>query len=216
MASLPKGTRRYDEIARSQSRRSFFAERFAERLGKGKNVVFSAQFYQQSTNDCAVSSIREATGKSEAFMKLEDEIKQTKPFQDEFQKLEVNLIYTFHWLQARAQERLNGADITLQQYNILRILRGQYPKPATIMLLKERMLDRQCDASRLVERLVQKNLVSRAVCPSDRRKVDVLITQKGLDLLKTLDKRESFLKKRATLTESEAQTLNALLDKMRG
>lgn len=149
-------------------------------------------------------------------MRLEDEIKQTKPFQDEFQKLEVNLIYTFHWLQARVAERLEGTDITLQQYNILRILRGQYPNPATIVLLKERMLDRECDASRLVDRLVQKALVSRTLCPDDRRKVDVLITQKGLDLLKMIDKRESFLKKHATLTESEMQTLNALLDKLRG
>ncbi len=149
-------------------------------------------------------------------MRLEDEIKQTKPFQDEFQKLEVNLIYTYHWLQARVEERLNGTELTLQQYNILRILRGQYPNPATIMLLKERMLDRECDASRLVDRLVQKALVSRTMCPNDRRKVDVLITQKGLELLKIIDRRESFLKKHATLTETELQTLNALLDKLRG
>ncbi len=149
-------------------------------------------------------------------MRLEDEIKQTKPFQDEYQKAEVNLIYTYHWLQARAAERLNSTDLTLQQYNILRILRGQYPNPATIMLLKERMLDRECDASRLVDRLVQKALVSRTMCPHDRRKVDVLITQKGLDLLKRIDQRESYLKKHATLTESELQTLNALLDKLRG
>ncbi len=149
-------------------------------------------------------------------MRLEDEIKQTKPFQDEFQKVEVNLIYTYHWLQARVEERLNGIDITLQQYNILRILRGQYPNPATIVLLKERMLDRECDASRLVDRLVQKSLVSRTLCPKDRRKVDVLITQKGLDLLKLIDQRESFLKQHATLSEAEAKTLNALLDKLRG
>lgn len=149
-------------------------------------------------------------------MRLEDEIKQTKPFQDEFHKLEVNLIYTYHWMQARLEERLNGADITLQQYNILRILRGQYPNPATVMLLKERMLDRECDASRLVDRLVQKALVSRTLCPNDRRKVDVLITQKGLDLLKMIDQRESFLKKHASLSEHELQSLNALLDKLRG
>ncbi len=84
------------------------------------------------------------------------------------------------------------------------------------MLLKERMLDRQCDASRLVERLVQKGLVSRTPCPNDRRKVNVLITPKGLDLLKTIDPRESFLEKYATLTETDAKTMNALLDKMRG
>ncbi|MFQ3597786.1 MAG: MarR family transcriptional regulator [Chloroherpetonaceae bacterium] len=149
-------------------------------------------------------------------MRLEDEIKQTKPFQDEFQKAEVNLIYTYHWLQARVEERLIGAGITLQQYNILRILRGQYPNPATIMLLKERMLDRECDASRLVDRLVQKSLVSRTMCPNDRRKVDVLITQKGLNLLKMIDQRDSFLKKHATLTEPELQILNAMLDKLRG
>lgn len=149
-------------------------------------------------------------------MRLEDEIKQTKPFQDEFQKAEVNLIYTYHWLQGHATERLSGTDITLQQYNILRILRGQYPNPATIRLLKERMLDRKCDASRLVDRLVQKALVSRTLCFQDRRKVDVRITQKGLDLLKMIDQRESFLKKHATLSEHELQSLNALLDKLRG
>ncbi|MFN3561658.1 MAG: MarR family winged helix-turn-helix transcriptional regulator [Chloroherpetonaceae bacterium] len=149
-------------------------------------------------------------------MKLEDEIKQTKPFQDEFHKVEVNLIYTYHWLQSHAQERLNGTDITLQQYNILRILRGQYPNPATIVLLKERMLDRECDASRLVDRLVQKALVSRTICSHDRRKVNVLITQKGLALLKLIDQRENFLKQHATLSEAEAKTLNALLDKLRG
>ncbi|MGQ9805055.1 MAG: MarR family winged helix-turn-helix transcriptional regulator [Chlorobiales bacterium] len=149
-------------------------------------------------------------------MRLEDEIKQTKPFQDEFQKAEVNLIYTYHWLQRHAIERLKGTDLTLQQYNILRILRGQYPNPATIMLLKERMLDRECDASRLVDRLVQKSLVSRTLCANDRRKVDVLITQKGLDVLKMIDQRESFLKRHGTLSEPELQTLNALLDKLRG
>lgn len=149
-------------------------------------------------------------------MRLEDEIKQTKLFQDEFQKAEVNLIYTYHWLQGHATERLSGTDITLQQYNILRILRGQYPNPATIMLLKECMLDRKCDASRLVDRLVQKALVSRTLCFQDRRKVDVRITQKGLDLLKMIDQRESFLKKHATLSEHELQSLNALLDKLRG
>jgi DNA-binding MarR family transcriptional regulator len=154
--------------------------------------------------------------KESRFMKLEDEIKQTKPFRDEFQKLEVNLVFTFHWLQARAAVLLADTDITLQQYNILRILRGQHPKPATIMLLKERMLDRECDASRLVDRLVQKELVSRETCPDDRRKVDVLITEKGLALLKTLDKRSSFIESHNTLSEAEATALNALLDKLRG
>lgn len=149
-------------------------------------------------------------------MKLEDEIKQTKPFRDEFQKLEVNLVFTYHWLQARVAVLLSETDITLQQYNILRILRGQYPNPATIMLLKERMLDRECDASRLVDRLVQKDLVSREICPDDRRKVDVLITQKGLDLLKTIDKRSSFIQSHNTISETEAANLNLLLDKLRG
>ncbi|RFM23369.1 MAG: MarR family transcriptional regulator [Candidatus Thermochlorobacter aerophilum] len=149
-------------------------------------------------------------------MRLEDEIKQ-KSFRCPYQKLQVNLIYTFHWLIPKLQEQFKGSGITMQQYNVLRILRGQFPKPSSLMLLKERMMDKQSDVSRLVSRLVSKGLVKRETCAHDRRKLDVLITKKGLALLEKLDPKvraaEAHLK---TLTPSEAEMLNHLLDKLRG
>lgn len=149
-------------------------------------------------------------------MRLEDEIKQ-ESFRNEFHKLAVNLIYTHSWLVSKIQAILSEFDITPQQFNILRILRGQHPSPASITLLKERMLDKMSDASRLVDRLIQKGLVERKVCTFDRRKVDVIITDKGLKLLEEIDKTneetDSYLK---NLTLNEAKKLNELLDKLRG
>jgi len=149
-------------------------------------------------------------------MKLEDEIKQSS-FRNEYHKLAVNLIFTHSWLMSKIYELLDEYDLTPQQFNLLRILRGQYPKPASITLLKERMLDKMSDASRLVERLLAKGLVERKICPEDRRKVDVVITKKGLKLLEKIDKTDNemdnYLK---NLSEVEAKKLNELLDKLRG
>jgi len=102
----------------------------------------------------------------------------------------------------------------MPQFNLLRILRGQYPKPATINLLIERMLDKTSNASRLVDKLEAKNLVTRKQCPNDRRTVDVLITQAGLDLLSRMDE-EDIYQAINNLTEPEARQLNLLLDKIR-
>lgn len=149
-------------------------------------------------------------------MKLEDEIKQSS-FRNEYHKLAVNIIFTHSWLMSKIYELLDEYDLTPQQFNLLRILRGQYPKPASITLLKERMLDKMSDASRLVERLLAKGLVERKICPEDRRKVDVVITKKGLKLLEKIDKTDNemdnYLK---NLSEVEAKKLNELLDKLRG
>ncbi|MDW8018763.1 MAG: MarR family transcriptional regulator [Chloroherpetonaceae bacterium] len=149
-------------------------------------------------------------------MRLEDEIKQ-KTFRCPYQKLQVNLVYTFHWLIPKIQAKLKGSGITMQQYNLLRILRGQYPNPSSLTLLKERMLDKESDVSRLVSRLVAKGLVVRKECQADRRKLDLLITKKGLALLEKLDPKiddaESLFK---TITPQEATALNDLLDKLRG
>ncbi|MDF1612713.1 MAG: MarR family transcriptional regulator [Stygiobacter sp.] len=149
-------------------------------------------------------------------MKLEKEIKQSK-FRNEFHKLAVNIFYSYSWLLNLQTNLFKNFNITSNQYNILRILRGQYPNAATVNLLRERMIDKMSDASRLVERLRQKGLVKRGLCKSDRRRVDVIITEKGLNLLKEIDqlnkKYDAFFK---NLTESEAETLNKLLDKMRG
>lgn len=150
-------------------------------------------------------------------MKLEDEIKQNTPFKDEFTKLAVNILYTHGWLSNLHSEVLKEYCITEQQYNILRILRGQHPNPASINLLKERMLDKMSDASRLVDRLITKELVERKMCPNDRRKAEVIITGKGLNLLKSSDKLEEEQKKIfKNLSHEEAKILNDLLDKMRG
>ncbi|PIW70225.1 MAG: MarR family transcriptional regulator [Ignavibacteriales bacterium CG12_big_fil_rev_8_21_14_0_65_30_8] len=149
-------------------------------------------------------------------MKIEEEIKQ-KHFKSEYHKAIVNIIFTYNWLIKNHVEILKPFDITLQQYNILRILRGQYPNPSTIKLMKERMLDRMSDCSRIVEKLVKKGLVERNLCKEDRRNVDVLITKNGLALLKKLDKKfETIDKDLIHLNTSEVKTLNTLLDKLRG
>lgn len=149
-------------------------------------------------------------------MKLEEEIKQ-KNFKDEHHKLAVNIIYTHGWLLNNQAQFFKKFGVTGSQYNILRILRGQYPSPASINLLKERMLDKMSDASRLVERLKSKELVEREICPKDRRKVEVKITEKGMDLLKEMDRIEDqFGKILKGIKSGEAKILNDLLDRLRG
>ncbi|MEJ5306513.1 MAG: MarR family transcriptional regulator [Ignavibacteria bacterium] len=149
-------------------------------------------------------------------MRLEDEIKQSS-FRNEYHKLAVNIIYTHSWLMNKIYELLDEYDLTPQQFNLLRILRGQYPQPASISLLKERMLDKMSDASRLVERLISKGLAERNICPEDRRKAEVKITKKGLKLLEKIDaandEMDNYLK---NLSAQEAKQLNYLLDKLRG
>ncbi|MBM4167008.1 MAG: MarR family transcriptional regulator [Ignavibacteria bacterium] len=150
-------------------------------------------------------------------MKLEDEILQTKPFASEREKLAVNLIFTTTWLASFQRDFLKEYSISEQQYNILRILRGQHPKAATINFLKERMLDKMSDASRLVDRLLKKEFVVRCTCHHDRRAVNVGISKKGLALLKQIDKKRIALEKfLSNLSDKETLLLNVLLDKLRG
>lgn len=149
-------------------------------------------------------------------MRLEEEIKQ-KSFRNEYHKLAVNILYTHGWLQTFNTQFLQKYQITPQQYNILRILRGQHPNPASINLLKERMLDKMSDVSRLVERLRVKGLLERSTCENDRRKSDVVITEAGLNLLKEIDTFDvEFDDLFANVSPSEAKTINNLLDKIRG
>ncbi|MFD2245811.1 MarR family winged helix-turn-helix transcriptional regulator [Pontibacter ruber] len=148
-------------------------------------------------------------------MKIEDEIKQGT-FKNPYQKAYINLVYTSGWLQQQQSVLFKPFGITLPQFNILRILRGQYPKPATISLLIERMLDKTSNASRIVDKLEAKGLVTRKQCPEDRRTVDVLITEQGLELLAKMDNQEGGTGTGITnLTEEEAQELSRLLDKIR-
>ena len=148
-------------------------------------------------------------------MRIEEEIKQ-QVFKSEYQKAYINLIYTAGYVEQQQAEIFKPYGITLPQYNILRILRGQHPKPATVNLLIDRMLDKTSNASRIVDKLVLKGLVSRTQCEHDRRTVDVLISKAGLDLLARIDKEsDSIHTGMHKLTEAEAQHLNQLLDKIR-
>lgn len=148
-------------------------------------------------------------------MKLEDEIQQKK-FKSEEQKLMINLLYTSNWLTSKNDSFFKNCDITTQQYNVLRILRGQHPNPCSIKLIKERMLDRMSDASRIVDKLNKKKLLIRRECPNDRRSVDVLITDKGLELLQSLDYiDDTSIQILSALSPEEINTLNTLLDKLR-
>jgi DNA-binding MarR family transcriptional regulator len=149
-------------------------------------------------------------------MKIEDEIKQST-FKNEYQKAFINLIYTSNFLQQAHAALFKPFGVTLPQYNILRILRGQHPKPATINLLIDRMLDKTSNASRIVDKLEAKELVTRKQCQDDRRTVDVLITKKGLDLLDEMDNKVDAQQFAGVtnLSESDAQELNKILDKIR-
>ncbi|WP_317233057.1 MULTISPECIES: MarR family winged helix-turn-helix transcriptional regulator [Pontibacter] len=148
-------------------------------------------------------------------MKIEDEIKQSA-FKSEYHKAYINLLYTSNWLEQEQSNLFKPFGVTLPQYNVLRILRGQHPKPATVSLLIERMLDKTSNASRIVDKLEAKELVTRKQCPNDRRTVDVLITDKGLALLKEMDTLDGGSKTGIrNLTEQETTELNRLLDKIR-
>lgn len=149
-------------------------------------------------------------------MELEKEIQQ-KYFKSEAHKVGVNIIYTFNWLASFHSEHLKKHCLTSQQFNVLRILRGQHPNFATVKMIRERMLDKMSDASRIVEKLRLKNLVDRQIDPADRRACNVMITKKGLDLLQKIDEDDvNFENHFASLSNDEMKQLNHLLDKLRG
>ncbi|WP_310395117.1 MarR family transcriptional regulator [Hymenobacter sp.] len=148
-------------------------------------------------------------------MRIEDEIKQPI-FRDDYQKAHINLVFTAGWLQLRQAVAFKPFGLTLPQFNILRILRGQHPLPATVALLIDRMLDKTSNASRIVDRLEEKQLVTRTVCPANRRAVDIRITSTGLDLLNRIEQAGVTQSSCITrLSEAETHQLNALLDKIR-
>jgi DNA-binding MarR family transcriptional regulator len=148
-------------------------------------------------------------------MKIEDEIIQPK-FRNAHQKAIINLIFTSNWLTSKQQEFLKPFGITGQQFNILRILRGQQSKSISGTAIKARMLDKNSDVSRLLDRLGAKGLIEKKTSPSDRRATDVLITQKGLEILDAIDKKQLEADAILFLTEEEATQLSNLLDKSRG
>ena len=144
-----------------------------------------------------------------------EDIIQQKKFTDDYHRAMVGVSYLYNVIDYIQQQLFKNYDITPQQFNALRILRGQYPKPAMVGLIKERMIDRNSDASRIVERLRKANFVERVTCENDRRAVDVVITEKGLALLKKLDPIVNTINDPLkTLDATEIAELNAMLDKI--
>ncbi len=147
-------------------------------------------------------------------MSIDDKIQQTK-FRSEYHRLLANLTYNYLRIHSEQQYVLKTFKVTFQQFNVLSILRGQSPHPANLLLVKERMVDRSSDVSRIIERLVKKRLVHRSTCSQDRRQVDLVITGEGLDLLAAIDRQyDKFEQSVSRLSLEEARLLNALLDKL--
>jgi DNA-binding MarR family transcriptional regulator len=148
-------------------------------------------------------------------MSLEEDIKQVR-FNSEYQKLMLNIFYTSNWLGLKHSQLMKEYGLTGPQFNILRILRGQKGKPLSVNALIERMLDKSSNASRIVDKLEEKKLVLRKVCPNDRRQVEVTITAEGLQLLKQLDapmnEMEDLVK---GISLEDAKLLNQLLEQIR-
>jgi DNA-binding MarR family transcriptional regulator len=147
-------------------------------------------------------------------MSIEEDILQSK-FRNEYQKGVINLIYTYNWMNEKMKLLFDREKITAQQFNILRILRGA-GKPISTLQIRQRMLDKMSDTSRIVDRLVIKGLVKKNTCANDKRLVDVLITEKGKKLLEKIDQYENDMDAIfGSLSETEVKTLNNLLDKIR-
>ncbi len=149
-------------------------------------------------------------------MNIENEIQQTK-FRNEYHKAAANLLFTSNWLSNQVKDFLKPHQITFQQYNVLRILNGQFPKKVSIQDIKDRMIDKMPDVSRIVERLRKQALIEREVSENDRRVVKLTINEKGRELLAVLshyyDEMDAIL---ANLDNQEIEILNQLLDKARG
>jgi MarR family 2-MHQ and catechol resistance regulon transcriptional repressor len=148
-------------------------------------------------------------------MGIEKDILQNK-FVSARQKAMINLLFSYGWVMEQIKIFLAAEDITHQQFNILRILRGA-AGPLSTLQIRERMLDKMSDTSRIVDRLLAKELVQKATCPKDKRLVDVTISKQGLALLDRVDKRSDHIQDiMGRLSEDEAEQLSQLLDKLRG
>ncbi|MGY6561858.1 MAG: MarR family winged helix-turn-helix transcriptional regulator [Luteibaculaceae bacterium] len=149
-------------------------------------------------------------------MSLEHEIKTTK-FSSETQKAHLNIMFTNGWLRSKILKTLKPHNLTPEQYNVLRILKGQYPESVCLKDITERMIDRNSNTTRIVDKLALKGLVNKSQNEFDRREQNIVITDKGIALLLTLNSLidESKLHK-SPLSDKEAERLNYLLDKLRG
>lgn len=149
-------------------------------------------------------------------MRIEQVIKLSKSI-DEWHKISINLLYTSNFFRDKQQQFFKNYDLTMQQYNVLRILRGQYPVPVSINVVRDRLLDKSSDVSRIIDRLIIENWVNKKVSATDRRLVDIIISEKGLEVLKKIDDEfDGLTNMYQSLTNEEAIILNILLDKLRG
>ncbi|MEP2670113.1 MAG: MarR family transcriptional regulator [Cyclobacteriaceae bacterium] len=148
-------------------------------------------------------------------MGLEEDVKQTK-FTNEHQKAMVNILYTSSWLNNRNAAYFKKFNISPEQFNVLRILRGSHPNPMRLADVAERMIEKNSNCTRLVEKLRQKDMVDRQLCEANRRQVDISITAKGLKVLSDIDKDyDQWLSIQKSITKAEAIELNRILDKLR-
>ena len=148
-------------------------------------------------------------------MGIEKDIQQSK-LRNAHQTASIKLIYTLSWVKDKTKCIFDTEDITSQQFNILRILRGSFPQPLSTLQIRERMLEKMSDTSRIVDRLISKGLVKKVTCKTDRRLVDVIITDKGKKLLERLDEKQDLIDGvLGNLSEKDANILSDLLDKIR-
>jgi DNA-binding MarR family transcriptional regulator len=148
-------------------------------------------------------------------MKLEEEIVTSK-FYDEYHKAAVNILFNYHWINYRVGMFTKKYDLTPQQYNVLRIVRGQKTKSANLKLVTQRLLDRWSDVSRLIDNLVGKGYLEKEKNIFDKRNIVISLTTRGLKVMKDLDVIDKTFERSFNLDEKEVAKLNALLDKMRG
>ena len=151
-----------------------------------------------------------------SYMRIEDAIKQ-KRFDNVFLKLNINMLFTTSWLLSHIKQALDPFQISWQQFNILRILRGAQSNPLSLKLISDRMIDKTSNTSRLIDKLVAKGMVDRIMCSEDRRKVDIFITDKGLNVVNqaSINVEEKMRNLYEPITENEAIQMNDLLDKLR-
>ena len=148
-------------------------------------------------------------------MPLEEDIKQER-FNNDLQKAAINILYTGSWLYNINAGHLKKFGITPEQFNVMRILRGSFPKPMMLAEITERMIDKSSNCTRLVEKLKQKGLVNRVTCENNRRQVDISIADKGQQLLKKIDASQpAWLETMGKISKAEAKELNRILDKLR-
>ncbi len=149
-------------------------------------------------------------------MKIEDEIKSTVEL-DIAKKVLLNVMYTQNFVNDKFNEILKPYDLSGEQYNVLRILKGQKGCPTNMCSIQDRMVAKSSNTTRLIDKLLLKELVTRNVCPNNRRKIEIIITKKGLTLLeelhpKVIEHEELFA---SNLEAEELTILNNLLEKYR-